>query len=132
MDRTIRSLSGERNRSSAILRSMVEGVAVVDAQERIVFSNRAFSEILNLDAAAIEGRPVIEVMRNTDLLGLIRRALQGRRGIADRHRDGHSCNSERLRLRRRRYRRSKQRHRRRRVVPPCRKSRPERLWCCMT
>lgn len=81
MDRTIRSLSGERNRSSAILRSMVEGVAVVDAQERIVFSNRAFSEILNLDAAAIEGRPVIEVIRNTALLGLIRRALNGEEGL---------------------------------------------------
>ena len=49
MDRTIRSLSGERNRSSAILRSMVEGVAVIDAQERLVFCNRAFSEIRNLD-----------------------------------------------------------------------------------
>ena len=81
MDRTIRSLSGERNRSSAILRSMVEGVAVVDAQERIVFSNRAFSEILNLDAAAIEGRPVIEVIRNTALLGLIRRVLKGEEGL---------------------------------------------------
>ena len=81
MDRTIRSLSGERNRSSAILRSMVEGVAVVDAEERIVFSNRAFSEILNLDAAAIEGRPVIEVIRNTALLGLIRRALKGEEGL---------------------------------------------------
>jgi two-component system phosphate regulon sensor histidine kinase PhoR len=81
MDRTIRSLSGERNRSSAILRSMVEGVAVVDAQERIVFSNRAFSEILNLDAAAIEGRPLIEVIRNTGLLGLIRRALNGEEGL---------------------------------------------------
>lgn len=81
MDRTIRSLSGERNRSSAILRSMVEGVAVIDAQERIVFSNRAFSDILNLDAAAIEGRPVIEVVRNSDLLGLIRRALNGEEGL---------------------------------------------------
>ena len=81
MDRSIRSLSGERNRSSAILRSMVEGVAVVDAQERIVFSNRAFSEILNLDAAAIEGRPVIEVVRNSGLLGLIRRALKGEEGL---------------------------------------------------
>ena len=81
MDRTIRSLSGERNRSSAILRSMVEGVAVVDAQERIVFSNRAFSEILNLDASAIEGRPVIEVIRNSGLLNLIRRALNGEEGL---------------------------------------------------
>jgi len=81
MDRTIRSLSGERNRSSAILRSMVEGVAVIDAQERIVFCNRAFSEVWNLDSAAIEGRPVIEAVRNPDLLGLTRRALQGEEGL---------------------------------------------------
>jgi two-component system phosphate regulon sensor histidine kinase PhoR len=81
MDRTIRSLSGERNRSSAILRSMVEGVAVVDARERIVFSNRAFSEILSLDASVIEGRPLIEVIRNSELLSLIRRALNGEEGL---------------------------------------------------
>ena len=42
LDREIRLLSGERNRSSAILRSMVEGVAVIDAEERLVFYNRAF------------------------------------------------------------------------------------------
>ena len=81
MDRTIRSLSGERNRSSAILRSMVEGVVVVDAQERIVFSNHAFSEILSLNPTSIEGRPVIEIVRNTALLGLIRRALDGEEGL---------------------------------------------------
>jgi two-component system phosphate regulon sensor histidine kinase PhoR len=83
MDGTIRSLSGERNRSSAILRSMVEGVAVIDAQERLVFSNRAFSEILNLDSASIEGDggPLIEVVRNSELLGLIRRALLGEEGL---------------------------------------------------
>ena len=81
MDRTIRSLSGERNRSSVILRSMVEGVAVVDARERIVFSNRAFSEILSLDASVIEGRHLIEVIRNSELLDLIRRALNGEEGL---------------------------------------------------
>jgi two-component system phosphate regulon sensor histidine kinase PhoR len=81
MDQTIRSLSGERNRSSAILRSMVEGVAVIDAQEKLVFCNRAFSEVWNLDSAAIEGRPVIEAVRNSDLLGLIRRALRGEEGL---------------------------------------------------
>ena len=81
MDRTIRSLSGERNRSSAILRSMVEGVAVIDAQEKLVFCNRAFSEVFNLDGKAIEGRPVIEAVRNSDLLELIRRALRGEEGL---------------------------------------------------
>jgi two-component system, OmpR family, phosphate regulon sensor histidine kinase PhoR len=81
MERTIRSLGGERNRSNTILRSMVEGVAVIDAQEKIVFSNRAFSEILNLDTTAIEGRPAIEVVRNSDLIGTIRAALRGEEGL---------------------------------------------------
>jgi two-component system, OmpR family, phosphate regulon sensor histidine kinase PhoR len=81
LDREIRLLSGERNRSSAILRSMVEGVAVIDAEERLVFYNRAFSEILIVDSANAEGRPLIEVVRNSDLVGLIRRALRGQEGL---------------------------------------------------
>ncbi|MFZ0431269.1 MAG: ATP-binding protein [Candidatus Acidiferrales bacterium] len=81
LDQTIRSLSGERNRSSAILRSMVEGVAVIDAQERLVFSNRAFSEILSLDSTRSEGSPLIEIVRHSELLALIRRALRGEEGL---------------------------------------------------
>jgi two-component system phosphate regulon sensor histidine kinase PhoR len=81
LDQQIRLLSGERNQSSAILRSMVEGVAVVDAQERLVFCNRAFAETLNLEPAGSEGRPLIEVLRITDLLELIRRALKGEEGL---------------------------------------------------
>jgi two-component system phosphate regulon sensor histidine kinase PhoR len=81
LDATIRSLSGERNQSSAILRSMVEGVAVIDAQERLVFCNQAFLDILNLEAAKSEGRPVIEVIRNSELLGLVRKALRGDEGL---------------------------------------------------
>jgi two-component system phosphate regulon sensor histidine kinase PhoR len=81
LDLQIRLLSGERNQSSAILRSMVEGVAVVDAQERLVFCNRAFAETLNLEPAGSEGRPLIEVLRITDLLELIRRALKGEEGL---------------------------------------------------
>lgn len=81
LEETIHSLSRERNRSSAILRSMVEGVAVIDAQERLVFCNQAFSETLNLDPALSEGQPMIEVVRHSDLLGLIRKALQGEEGL---------------------------------------------------
>ena len=81
LERTIVSLGSERNRSSAILRSMVEGVAVIDAQERLVFANRAFAEILNVDAVASEGRPLIELVRHSELLGLIHRALNGEEGL---------------------------------------------------
>lgn len=81
LNTTIRSLSGERNQSSAILRSMVEGVAVIDSHERLVFCNRAFLDILNLDPAKSERRPIIEVIRHSELLGLIRKALQGFEGL---------------------------------------------------
>jgi len=81
LDHEIRLLSSERNRSSAILRSMVEGVAVIDAQERLVFCNRAFCEILNIEGEPNEGSPLIEVIRNSELLSLIRRALQGEEGL---------------------------------------------------
>ena len=73
---TIRTLTDERNRSSAILRSMVEGVAVIDAKERVVFCNQAFAEILSVNAAGSEDRPLLEVVRQADLVALARRALQ--------------------------------------------------------
>ena len=77
LDQTIRSLTDERNRSSAILRSMVEGVAVIGADERILFSNIAFSQILAVDAAACEGRRPVEVIRQPELLAAIQRVLAG-------------------------------------------------------
>jgi two-component system, OmpR family, phosphate regulon sensor histidine kinase PhoR len=73
---TIRTLTDERNRSSAILRSMVEGVAVIDAKERVVFCNQAFAEIMGVDVAKSEDRPLLEVVRQADLVALARRALQ--------------------------------------------------------
>ena len=83
LDGTIRALGSERDRSSAILRSMVEGVGVIDAQERLVFWNRAFAEILNISQTAAEGRPVLEVIRNTAVLKLIRKALDGQESLKD-------------------------------------------------
>ena len=72
---TIRVLTEERNRSAAILGSMIEGVAVISPQERIIFSNRAFSQILGLEAIPIEGRPLVEVVRQSDLLVVIKKVL---------------------------------------------------------
>jgi len=81
LDQTIRSLTDERNRSSAILRGMVEGVAVIGADERIVFSNQAFSQILGLDAVACEGRRPVEVIRQSELLAAIQKVLTGRETV---------------------------------------------------
>ncbi len=78
LDQTIHSLTDERNRSAAILRSMVEGVAVMDAGGRVVFSNDAFGQILGAAGPPGERRPLVEVTRQAELLEVARRALPGR------------------------------------------------------
>src|SRR5258706_12518302 len=75
LDRTIRTLTEERNLSSAILGSMVEGVAVVNAAERLVFTNPGFASILGLDVPPVAGSSLLEVVRQTELIGAVRRVL---------------------------------------------------------
>jgi two-component system phosphate regulon sensor histidine kinase PhoR len=77
LDRTIRTLTEERNLSSAILGSMVEGVAVVNASERLLFANGGFAEILGLDVPPQSGSALVEVVRQTELLEAVREVLQG-------------------------------------------------------
>ena len=75
-------LTDERNRAAAILSSMIEGVAVISGDERILFSNAAFSRILGLDdVRQIEGRPLLEVARQSDLLAAIKMALSGQEQV---------------------------------------------------
>lgn len=75
LDQSIRLLTDERNRSAAILRSMVEGVAVVGADERVLFCNQAFCETLGTEPALCQGRPLLEVIRRPDLVEVVHRAL---------------------------------------------------------
>ncbi len=77
LDRTIRTLTEERNLSSAILGSMVEGVAVVNASERLLFANRGFTEILGLDVPPQSGSALVEVVRQTELIEAVRQVLKG-------------------------------------------------------
>ena len=77
LDRTIRTLTEERNLSSAILGSMVEGVAVVSSSERLVFANQGFVSILGLDEPPQSGRALVEIVRQTELLTAVRQVLKG-------------------------------------------------------
>ena len=77
LSQTIRTLTDERNRSSAILGSMVEGVAVVTADERILYCNWAFEQILELPEGSSQGRTLVEALRQADLVALVRQALPG-------------------------------------------------------
>jgi two-component system, OmpR family, phosphate regulon sensor histidine kinase PhoR len=77
LDRTIHTLTEERNLSSAILGSMVEGVAVVNASERLLFANPGFAEILDLDVPPQSGSALVEVVRQTELIEAVRQVLRG-------------------------------------------------------
>ena len=71
LDATIRTLTGERNQSAAVLSSMAEGVVVIGPNQRVIFCNAAFRKAVNIENTAWEGRPVVEVIPNADLLGYI-------------------------------------------------------------
>ena len=77
LDQTIRTLTEERNLSSAILGSMVEGVAVVNAAERVLFSNPSLALILGLDVPPQPGSGLVEVVRQTELIEAVRKVLAG-------------------------------------------------------
>ncbi len=77
LDETIRTLTEERNLSTAILGSMVEGVAVVNGSERLQYVNRGFAEILGLQMPFKAGSALVEVVRQSQLIEAVRHVLHG-------------------------------------------------------
>ena len=81
LDRTIRTLIDERNRSAAVLASMEEGVAVIGSDQRIIYCNNAFCRAAGVPSISCAGRPVTELIRHSDLLSIIQRVLSGNETI---------------------------------------------------
>jgi two-component system, OmpR family, phosphate regulon sensor histidine kinase PhoR len=77
LDRTIGTLTEERNQSAAVLASMEEGVAVIGIDQRVVYCNSAFCRAASVPSISYEGRPVTELIRHSDLLSMIPKALSG-------------------------------------------------------
>jgi two-component system, OmpR family, phosphate regulon sensor histidine kinase PhoR len=77
LGQTIYTLTDERNRSAAILSSMVEGVAVVGGDERILYCNQAFEQILELPQGSSQGKKLVEALRQAELVSAVRQVLPG-------------------------------------------------------
>ena len=65
----------QRNEQEAIFRSMVEGLLVVDTEDRITKINRAAAEFLDLDQIETPGMTIQEAVRNTELQLFVAQAL---------------------------------------------------------
>ena len=61
----------DRDELESILSGMVEGVLVLDSEDRIVRYNRSAENLFHLRPEEVRRRPVYEILRNTELLGLI-------------------------------------------------------------
>lgn len=77
LDQTIRTLTKERNQSAAILASMEEGVVVIGMDQRITFCNNAFCSAAGVTNTGWEGKPVMQLVRHSDLLSMIQQSLVG-------------------------------------------------------
>ncbi len=81
LDRTIQTLTEERNQSSAVLASMEEGVAVIGNDQRIVYCNNAFCRAASVPNVSCAGRPVSELIRHSDILSIFQKAITGKETI---------------------------------------------------
>jgi two-component system, OmpR family, phosphate regulon sensor histidine kinase PhoR len=69
-------LEEERTKISAIMENLVEGVVAFDPKGKVLFANPSAHRILALDARAIQGRSVWEIIRNQELAGLVESCQQ--------------------------------------------------------
>ncbi|MBN1356195.1 PAS domain-containing protein [bacterium] len=68
----VQTVIRQRNELEAVLFNMVESVIVVDRNERIVRMNQAARDLFGIREAVPEHRTIGEVIRNSDLLELVR------------------------------------------------------------
>jgi two-component system phosphate regulon sensor histidine kinase PhoR len=71
VNKRMTSLEEERKKIIAIMENLVEGVVAFDPKGKVLFTNPSAHRILGLNANAIQGRSVWEIIRNQELAGLV-------------------------------------------------------------
>ena len=64
-------------RLEAVMAGLADGVILTDVQGKVIRLNRAAERMLETDEAAATGRPFVQVVRDHDLAGQLREALEG-------------------------------------------------------
>ena len=77
----IEEISKEKDYLQTILKGMMEGVLVVDGRGRILMVNDALRKLLSL-ASDVSDRMPLEIIRNAELEGAIRKAIQDGENVA--------------------------------------------------
>ena len=73
---TIQNLSSERNKLSAILETMADGVVMIGPQGGVELVNQVARELLEIDHKDVLGRSFMELARDHELHRLVSRSLE--------------------------------------------------------
>lgn len=76
LDGRIRTMARERNELATIVAGLGEGLIAIDGRARILLFNEAARAILGLGAPPPPGTPLVDALRQGDLIALARAALE--------------------------------------------------------
>ncbi|WP_456384973.1 ATP-binding protein [Desulfolithobacter sp.] len=76
INQRIQTISRQHNELEAVFGSMTEAVVAIDTEERIIRMNRAATRLFGLDQKAVKGKSIEGLIRNSDLLVLIRSVFE--------------------------------------------------------
>jgi two-component system phosphate regulon sensor histidine kinase PhoR len=75
LDERMRAVLGKSKELETVLSSMLEGVIAVDLHEKILYMNDSAIKQLDISQAAMQGKRLLEVVRNVELLHFIKYTL---------------------------------------------------------
>jgi two-component system phosphate regulon sensor histidine kinase PhoR len=75
LDHRITQLTASHERQATVLGGMIEGVIAVDRRERVLFANAAAGRLFDFRPTMVEGRRLLEVVRNHTLEEAVSAAL---------------------------------------------------------
>ncbi len=83
LDERFRTIVRQRNELRAVFDSMIEGLLIVDSNGLITGINRAGASFLEIAPERVQGKSVLEVVRNLELLDFVKRSLKSSESLED-------------------------------------------------
>lgn len=75
LDERMRTILSKSNELETVLSSMVEGVIAVDLDEKVLYINESAQKQLDIDQHDVQGKRLLEIVRNIELLRFIQHTL---------------------------------------------------------
>jgi PAS domain S-box-containing protein len=73
----VQRLARERNFLETLFNAIEDGVLVLDEQGRVIYFNRAVTQLLNWPPDEVEGRPITDFLPELDWQGILARRAEG-------------------------------------------------------